>query len=397
MGVWDTVDAVGLPVDELSTMIDHIFYPHRFPDQDLSPSVDRACHALAIDDQRYTFHPVMWNERGPAESHRITQVWFAGMHSDVGGGYPDNDLAQVSLQWMISQVKFDPDRRDGLRFDEDSLRDIEHRAQPLGKMHDSRRGLGVYYRYKPRHVASLCDDRVNGVLIAEPKIHAAVFERIAKNTTGYAPAGLPASYRVVDEHGVVSGLNPEAYESAEERRSRIELLERAQDHVFWRRVLYYMFVFATLALAFMPVYRPPIRGAAPGGWVEIALSWALGWLPAFLPGPLTAWADRWTEAWIQSPTWFLLLVVFYGWLLWHSRVVDANIHRLSEIAWWHLKECTGSKPPIPEIGTFEKLAKRWRRSGLLMRFYRLSIRWAAPLLAAVVASFVFYNSLLFLR
>jgi Uncharacterized alpha/beta hydrolase domain (DUF2235) len=41
---------------------------------------------------------VLWNERGAGDSERITQAWFAGMHSDAGGGYPDNDLAHVSLQ-----------------------------------------------------------------------------------------------------------------------------------------------------------------------------------------------------------------------------------------------------------------------------------------------------------
>ena len=123
VGVWDTVDAVGLPVDELSTMIDKVFDPHRFPDQDLSRFVERACHAIAIDDERFTFHPVLWNERGTADSERITQVWFPGVHSDVGGGYPDNDLAHVSLQWMIGQVRRDGRRDGGLRFTAHSLRD----------------------------------------------------------------------------------------------------------------------------------------------------------------------------------------------------------------------------------------------------------------------------------
>jgi uncharacterized protein (DUF2235 family) len=168
VGVWDTVGAVGVPVDELSSMIDNIFYPHRFPDQDLSDKVERACHAIAIDDERYTFHPVLWNERGTADSERISQVWFPGMHSDVGGGYPDNDLAEVALKWMIGQVRQDGKRDGGLRFNAHSLRAIEQRAQPLGKMHDSRRGLGVYYRYKPRRVASLCEDNENGRQLRAP-------------------------------------------------------------------------------------------------------------------------------------------------------------------------------------------------------------------------------------
>jgi uncharacterized protein (DUF2235 family) len=388
VGVWDTVDAVGLPVDELSTMVDRIFYPHRFPDQDLSPRVERACHAIAIDDERYTFHPVLWNERGTADSERITQVWFAGMHSDVGGGYPDNDLAHVSLKWMIDQVRFDPASGCGLRFGADDLRALEHRAQPLGKMHDSRRGLGVYYRYKPRHIEKLCNDPDNGVLIAEPKIHEAVFERIVENTTGYAPPGLPTSYRLVDAEGAISEPDPTTYESTPQRRTRQRLLERAQDHIFWRRVLYYMFVFVTLALVFMPYYRPPIRGAEPVGWLQTALSFVLGWLPAFLPGFLSSWARYWTDAWTQSPIWFLVLAALYGWLLWHSRKVDANIHRLSEVAWWHVKRCPGPMPAIPGAGAFESLAGRWRGARRLKRFHRMSVKVAVPVLAVVFAAYL---------
>jgi hypothetical protein len=387
VGVWDTVDAVGLPVDELSTMIDRIFYPHRFPDQDLSPKIERACHAIAVDDERYTFHPVLWNE-DKADSGRITQVWFPGMHSDVGGGYPDDDLAHVSLCWMISQVSFDQSREEGLRFNQDRMREIEQRAQPLGKMHDSRRGLGVYYRYKPRHVASLCDGRDNCVEIAEPKIHHSVLKRIANNTAGYAPAGLPTSYRLVDPDGAVSDLDPVTYETATDRERRAELLARAQDHVFWRRVLYFMFVFVTLALLFMPYYRPPIPGAAPEGVAETVLTNAFGWLPALLPGFLGSWSGRWTAAWAQSPLWFGILAVIYGWLLWHSRRVDASIHRLSEAAWWHVKQPPGSKPDVPRLGVFERLARRWRRSGPLQRFHRLSVRWGVPIVAAVFGAFV---------
>ena len=388
VGVWDTVDAVGLPVDELSTTIDRLFYPHRFPDQDLSPLVERACHALAVDDERHTFHPVLWNERGTADSERITQVWFAGMHSDVGGGYPDDDLARVSLCWMISQVRADQSGGDGLRFDRDSLQAIEQRAHSLGKMHDSRRGLGVYYRYNPRHVLSLCRAPDGGVDIAEPKIHHSVFKRIANNTAGYAPAGLPASYRLVDPHGRISELDPDTYETAAERQRRARLLERAQDHIAWRRVLYYLFVFVTLALLFMPYYRPPIPGAEPDGFAEAALARGLGWLPALLPGSFGAWAGYWTEAWAQSPIWFAVLVVVYGWLLWHSRVIDRNTRRFAEAGWWRVKGLPGDEPELPGAGVFERLASRWRRSRELRRFRRFSVRWGVPVLAAVFGTYL---------
>lgn len=389
IGVWDTVDAVGLPVDELSTMIDRIFYPHRFPDQDLSPRVERACHAIAIDDERHTFHPVLWNEHGTADSGRISQVWFAGMHSNVGGGYPDDDLACVSLRWMIGETQFDPSRGDGLRFDQNAVRAIRQRAQALGKMYNSRRGFGIYYRYNPRHVATLCDDRQAGVLVAEPKIHQAVLERLAENTTGYAPAGLPQNHRVVDQQGGVSDLNPTDYEGADQRQRRAALLERAQHHIFWRRAVFYVFVLTTLALLLMPYVWPPIPGAQPVGWLEAPLWSVLRRLPPLLPGFVGSWAHHWSAAWTQAAPVFVGLAIFYGWLLWHSRVIDANIHRLSEVAWWHIKRCPEPQPPIPAVGFFERMARRLRRAERLQQLRRVIIRWVGPVLTlAAVACIV---------
>ena len=292
IGVWDTVDAVGLPVDELSTMVDRLFYPHRFPDQDLSRQVERACHAIAIDDERHTFHPVLWNECGAADSERIEQVWFASMHSDAGGGIPDNDLASVSLCWMIGKVRFEEARGDGLRFDPEQLRGIEQRAQPTGKVTTPRRGLGVYYRYNPRDVWKLCHDADNRVEIDKAQIHHAVFKRIANNTAGYAtPPGLPTSYRLVDPEGRISELNPRPTRPRL-AASAAPSCSRARDHVFWRRVLYYGFVVVTLALLAMPYYRPPNPSAVPESTIEAALAKTLGLPPPCCPvfsapGPAT--------------------------------------------------------------------------------------------------------------
>ncbi len=58
IGVWDTVDAVGLPIDELADILDKYIYKFRFSDGVLSSRVERACHAISIDDERHTFHPV---------------------------------------------------------------------------------------------------------------------------------------------------------------------------------------------------------------------------------------------------------------------------------------------------------------------------------------------------
>ena len=92
IGVWDTVDAYGLPVDELAVLWDWLICPLQFVGRRLPDEVQHACHALSIDDERHTFHPVLWDER-EEEPGRIEQVWFAGVHADVGGGYPRHELA----------------------------------------------------------------------------------------------------------------------------------------------------------------------------------------------------------------------------------------------------------------------------------------------------------------
>ena len=110
VGVWDTVDAYGLPIDELTDGVDRWVWPLSMQNLRLSDKVGKACHVLALDDERNTFHPVLWDESTESQSatdieqERISQVWFAGMHSNVGGGYPDDALACVSFQWMTRQA-----------------------------------------------------------------------------------------------------------------------------------------------------------------------------------------------------------------------------------------------------------------------------------------------------
>ena len=117
-------------------------------------NVERACHALALDDTRNTFHPVLWNElhlpnqntlTRHIQEERVSQVWFAGMHSSVGGGYPDDALANISLHWIMSEAA-----RLGIRFKPDAMRQVTEGADSFGKLHDSRRGLGGAYRYLPQ-------------------------------------------------------------------------------------------------------------------------------------------------------------------------------------------------------------------------------------------------------
>ncbi len=149
LGVWDTVAALGAPGALLDMFIDR-FWPHNFHNFNLSPGVDFARHALSIDDDRKTFHPKIWRPIPEGEnSDRLKQVWFCGVHTDVGGGYDQPDLSYYSLDWMIREAK---DK--GLLIYEDSrewkrFRNLQYNIE--GKMHNERTGLKKYlYRREVR-------------------------------------------------------------------------------------------------------------------------------------------------------------------------------------------------------------------------------------------------------
>ncbi len=110
IGVWDTVGALGIPVE--SPITSPIWWFNRirsgFHDVTLSEYVDCAFQALAIDERRASYRPTLWNQQPHARSlgQVVRQAWFAGVHSDVGGGYPwhQRGLAGITLRWMINQV-----------------------------------------------------------------------------------------------------------------------------------------------------------------------------------------------------------------------------------------------------------------------------------------------------
>jgi uncharacterized protein (DUF2235 family) len=188
LGVWDTVDAVGLPF-HLADMINDVFWRFKFPDPCLHPRVKHACHALAIDDERHSFTPVLWDEAAEQETPgRIEQVWFAGVHSNVGGGYPRQGMSLVSLDWMMSKAA-----AHGLRFLPE-VRALYRALQNVDdKLYEPRAGLGMFYRWKPRDIQHLC--QAHGV---RPTLHFSAIERIVRSTEGYAPGNIPPDCAIVD-------------------------------------------------------------------------------------------------------------------------------------------------------------------------------------------------------
>jgi len=182
IGVWDTVDAVGMPF-AIAETVNRVVYQFKFKTHALGTNVKRACHALSIDDPRLAFEPVIW--LGPDD--RIEQVWFAGVHSNVGGGYPKQGMSLVALDWMLAHAE-----RAGLRLQKLDRDLFRGHASVDDLIYNPRAGLGLFYRWGPRDIARYCRD--SGV---EPCIHLSVAERIAHATDDYAPGNIPPDAKVV--------------------------------------------------------------------------------------------------------------------------------------------------------------------------------------------------------
>ncbi len=122
IGVWDTVGSLGIPLPQYKFRNKHLY---KFHDVTLSSTVENAYHALAIDDRRVLFKPTLWvkstslkNE--PDNQQKMEQRWFAGVHSNVGGGYADSGLSDIALKWLIEKAK-----NIGLCYDEEKLKEIK--------------------------------------------------------------------------------------------------------------------------------------------------------------------------------------------------------------------------------------------------------------------------------
>jgi len=105
LGVWDTVKALGLRLPVLWRWSEPA---HRYHTHSLGPSVKHGFHALALNETREAFDPVLWYcpENGGA---RVEQVWFPGAHGDVGGQLGGFDaarpLANIPLVWMFENAE----------------------------------------------------------------------------------------------------------------------------------------------------------------------------------------------------------------------------------------------------------------------------------------------------
>jgi hypothetical protein len=131
IGVWDTVGALGIPVNPLLQRI-FPFLPsfmreYSWFDTRVDTHIKNAFQALALDERRFPFGPTLW-EKPEGSTTNVKQVWFPGVHSNVGGSYADAGIADITLAWMMDQLAgntsshpsgFKP--HDWIKFEEDYI------------------------------------------------------------------------------------------------------------------------------------------------------------------------------------------------------------------------------------------------------------------------------------
>lgn len=189
VGVWDTVAALGFPVKGLSVLFDTIF-SHKFHSYTLSKSIKFARHALSIDDERKTFHPILWDPiKNDVGQDKLKQVWFAGVHTDVGGGYKEDELSDIPLKWMIDEAT-----SKGLIIFHKSKRytDLNERIPDAnGTMHNEQKGfIGRLFKRKQR--------TWNSEIHGEPVIHKSVLQRTKSSDNQDSPTYNPWTLKYIN-------------------------------------------------------------------------------------------------------------------------------------------------------------------------------------------------------
>ena len=171
IGVWDTVGALGNPLFLKGIVSGR----NEFHDTELSSKIENAFHALAIDEKRKNFQPALWHQQKDVMDQTLEQMWFSGVHSDVGGGYPETGLSDIPLKWMIEKAQgcnlnFDP---------------VPMQPDPIGLMHESLKGFYNLGGKLFRPIGLNIPDKGN----TNEHVHSSVIERY-KNDSGYRPKNL---------------------------------------------------------------------------------------------------------------------------------------------------------------------------------------------------------------
>lgn len=391
LGVWDTVAAYGLPVEELTRAVNACVWPLTFTNHTLLPCVQTARQALSLDDERRTFFPIPFNESDATTAGdypRLRQVWFAGTHSNVGGGYPDDRLSYLSLVWMIGEAT-----ESGLKFRPEIVADYVDRASESGRIYDSRANVSLFYRYHPRSTANLMGRKLLPVEVVKPQVEpgedgeatevewqpigepvvplidGSVIQRMVRGSDGYAPVSLPESFSVLSPRGAIipfrvsqpvdvdpeevpRGKAADRVQLPDDRKrdlNKAELslrsalnamrgqngyahtsqLKLTMDTVWWRRVVY----FATLSAVMIALAFPLLGGYLTDERVDRAINGVIGPVVGLLGGILPGFVMPWLNAVANNGYPALALISVIALTLWLNSHLRRRIRDRAMAAW----------------------------------------------------------------
>ncbi len=173
LGVWDTVGAFGVPLRLFGIPFNKI---DLFRDMHVAENVRKAVHLVCADDTRNPFEPTLMNYK-PGVVH---EVWFPGVHSDIGGGYRRDQLGWISLMYMIKQL--DQHLVDSsispLKYNEELLDEYRRLRDQADEYYFHFHGLG--YKKSLRDIYVLENNKPGD---REPLVHESVFNLEKSKTT----------------------------------------------------------------------------------------------------------------------------------------------------------------------------------------------------------------------
>ncbi len=195
VGVWDTVSSVSWVWD-----------PLKLPYTARNPDMVTGRHAVSIDERRCYYRNNLWGDPYPEQD--IKQLWFAGVHSDVGGSYPElqSGLSKITLEWMLQEATaagllIDASKADAI-LGISPLNDTIA-PNPKGCLHKSLHGLWwileflphSYYDYKARKKKWRIPRGARRAIPEGSVVHSSVVARMQAKI-GYSPENLPKNYTV---------------------------------------------------------------------------------------------------------------------------------------------------------------------------------------------------------
>jgi len=203
VGVWDTVGSYGIPAGIGLAALARYFTLAMlgFHDTSFGDHVKVGLHAIAVDEHRRPFVPTFWTIlKGEKPKGHVEQTWFAGAHSNVGGGYSDSGLSDEALIWMIARVQ----ALTGLEFD---VQAVKSNTKPNvgGVVVDSAQGWPIDHMF-PHYRAILSPIAIHHGYFSNSedpteehineRVHWSVIAKRAGTAANrYSPPNLPTNIR----------------------------------------------------------------------------------------------------------------------------------------------------------------------------------------------------------